>query len=96
MASRVFVDRAGTEWTVWDVVPGDGHATSLQVSTLPRELSGGWLCFENAAVGKRRLYPIPPDWTELPEDKLHLLCHAAVVVQRRAEPVLGPLPVPAG
>lgn len=99
MASRVFVDRAGMEWTVWDVLPGQTNPRSPQFSTLPGELSDGWLCFESAAAVKRRFYPIPANWAELSESRLDLLCRAAVAVRRREAPVLAepvPVPVPAG
>ncbi|HEX8696903.1 MAG TPA: hypothetical protein VF746_31075 [Longimicrobium sp.] len=81
MSSRIFNDRAGVLWTVWDVVPGAHAATPRQLSTLPEGMSGGWLCFESQA-GKRRLYPIPSDWEELPADRLELLCRTAVPVGR--------------
>jgi hypothetical protein len=82
MASRTYVDSAGVEWTVWDVLPGN-HNTARQLSSLPEEMSGGWLCFENSAAGRLRMYPVPADWSELPDEKLALLHRAAVPVRRR-------------
>lgn len=94
MASRIFSDRTGTLWTVWDVVPGTHNKPDTrQLSTLPEEMSGGWLCFESQA-GKRRFYPIPPAWEELPDDKLEFLCRAAVPVGRPHIPKSEPPPAP--
>ena len=77
-------------WTVWDVLPDQHHPQSRQISALPEEMSGGWLCFESPE-GKRRLYPIPPRWEQLPDDRLHLLCHAGVPAGRPPLPA-GPAP----
>jgi hypothetical protein len=100
MGSRIFNDRAGVLWTVWDVVPGTHAATPRQLSTLPEGMSGGWLCFESQA-GKRRLYPIPPDWEELSAEALEHLCRTAVQVGRarggsahEREPAPAPEPAP--
>jgi hypothetical protein len=38
------------------------------------------LCFESAA-GKRRFYPVPPEWETIADDKLEILCRAAVAVE---------------
>ena len=67
---------------MWDVVPGEHTQTSRQLSTLPDEMAGGWLCFESNS-GKKRLYQVPPDWTELDDSQLDLLCWAAVRVNHR-------------
>ena len=83
MASKTYVDGAGVEWTVWDVVPGEHAGSARQLSSLPEEMSGGWLCFENSAVGRLRLYPFPAGWADLPDDKLALLHRAAVPVRLR-------------
>jgi hypothetical protein len=56
------------------------------MSALPDELAGGWLCFEGSA-GKRRFYPVPPEWETLPDDKLELLCRSAVAVGARPSAV---------
>ena len=81
MATRTFTDRAGTEWMIWRVVPGE-HTGSSRAAALPEELAGGWLCFESASE-KRRMYPVPPQWEALPPDKLEILCRAGVPVSHR-------------
>ncbi|HYJ78106.1 MAG TPA: hypothetical protein VEW03_00690 [Longimicrobiaceae bacterium] len=84
MASRVFTDRAGVRWTVWNVVPGEHSPASRHLASLPEDMSSGWLCFESTA-GKKRLYQVPPDWAELDDSKLDLLCWAAVSVDRPSD-----------
>jgi hypothetical protein len=83
MATRAFTDRSGTTWLVWRVTPGENTARASSATTLPEELAGGWLCFESERE-KRRMYPVPPEWEALEDDKLDLLCRAGVVVLRRS------------
>lgn len=82
MATRVFTDRSGVEWLVWHVMPGQ-HTGRTSGTTLPDELADGWLAMESPA-GKRRFYPVPPEWESLPDDKLDVLLRAAVPVRARA------------
>jgi hypothetical protein len=80
MATRAYTDSAGVEWLIWHVTPGQHtRRAGRSVSALPDELADGWLCFESS-VGKRRFYPVPPDWETLADDKLEILCRAAVPV----------------
>lgn len=98
MPYRTFVDSAGAEWQVWDIVPRlserrVGSPVDRRVEIKPisfadrrREqrrlpqapvararLRGtyaqGWLCFESDSE-KRRLSPIPDDWTTCDDDRL--------------------------
>ena len=98
MPYRTFVDSAGAEWQVWDIVPRlserrVGQPTERRVEIKPisfadrrREqrrlpqanvararLRGtyaqGWLCFETDDE-KRRLSPIPDDWTTCDDERL--------------------------
>jgi hypothetical protein len=81
MATRTFIDATGVEWLIWDVTPGQHtRRPPKAVSTLPDELVEGWLCFESIA-GKRRFYPVPPEWETLRDDQLAILCRAAVPVE---------------
>jgi hypothetical protein len=82
MAARAYTDSSGVEWLVWDVTPGQHTRVRSSVPALPDELAGGWLCFESS-VGKRRFYPVPPAWETLADDKLEILCRAAVAVGER-------------
>lgn len=92
MATRGFTDRAGVDWLVWHVTPGQHTRRSGGVTALPEELAAGWLCMESLTE-KRRFYPVPPDWETLADDKLAILCHAAVPVgpriQRTASSAVG-------
>jgi hypothetical protein len=79
---RTFNDAAGTEWTVWMVRPSvsvDG--TSPPGSLLSEDAADGWLAFESKQ-GRRRFYQCPPDWLQLTDQQLAILCaHAAPVVR---------------
>lgn len=77
MSSRTFRDRDGISWTVWQVLPGEeveahGGAGAL----FPARMAEGWLTFESEDE-KRRVYPVPPRWTEYPDDELAALCRTA-------------------
>jgi hypothetical protein len=74
MALREFDDEAGTRWIVWDTIP----ASTIG---LTEEYRRGWLTFDSG-TDRCRLAPIPPDWTELPIERLLLLLQVA----RTAEP----------
>lgn len=96
MPYRTFVDSAGAEWQVWDVVPRlserrliDGadrrhrtvpisfrdrrreqrRLTQSRRAMLRGHYAHGWLCFDNDRE-KRRLSPIPYDWTTCSEAAL--------------------------
>jgi hypothetical protein len=53
-------------------------------ATLTSGLAAGWLCFETAR-GKRRLSPIPDDWTRCPDARLEEYCRMAKPVRRSGE-----------
>ncbi|HEU0301533.1 MAG TPA: hypothetical protein VFR37_18885 [Longimicrobium sp.] len=77
MAFRIFYDRDGCEWQVWDVVPGrEVESGSRRHHYLPPEMVDGWLCFE-ASDQKRRLTPYPADWEEQDDASMDALCRAA-------------------
>ena len=62
-----------------------------RIATTRRGLLGdgfdrGWLCFESAEE-KRRLTPIPGDWTRCPSAQLERYCIAAMPVRRPSSPV---------
>ncbi len=82
MASRTFTDRSGVLWTVWDVVPGTHSPQPAHLAALPEEMAGGWLCFESASE-KRRMFPVPPEWERLADDKLEILLRAGIPVAPR-------------
>jgi hypothetical protein len=83
---RAFRDSTGTEWRVWDVVPSATSQRDAAPGALPSLAAAwadGWLCFESVTE-KRRLAPIPPDWTSIAEHDLERMCaHAVVVPERR-------------
>jgi hypothetical protein len=67
--ARSFVDRDGVRWEVWQTTPGAPKFVA-------EELASGWLTF-SSATGRRRLYPIPKNWKEAPDERLELMCRAA-------------------
>ena len=75
---REFVDKDGTAWRVWDVDPTTAQPPPMRGHGRPTPVQG-WLCFESGAE-RRRLSPIPKDWSSSDADTLEKLC-------RRAEPV---------
>ena len=76
MSYRTFTDSTGTEWQVWDIVPG---------KRVRHTLAEGWLTFESATE-KRRLAPIPLYWVSADDAELErMLKKAAPVPQRRSE-----------
>ena len=76
MAYRTFTDKTGTEWQVWDIVPG---------KEVRHSLAGGWLTFESATE-KRRLAPIPLYWVHTEDAELERLLQEAKPVPRRDAP----------
>lgn len=53
-------------------------------SVLSAALAGGWLCFEGPTE-KRRLSPIPGDWSRCPDQQLQEYCRMARPVRRSSE-----------
>ena len=74
---RTVADSTGTVWTVFEVKKaGAGD----QWTYLPEQFGNGWLCFESD-VAKRRLTPIPPEWSEMSDAEL-------LGLQKKAQPVV--------
>jgi hypothetical protein len=82
MAVRVFTDRDGNEWNVWNVQPTSSTAG------LEQRFQNGWLCFERLDGSSRArlsIDDVPPSWEELPDDRLESLRLTAEVASRRRE-----------
>ncbi|MGH7636939.1 MAG: hypothetical protein ACREOK_04750 [Gemmatimonadaceae bacterium] len=84
MTHRAFRDHNGRTWDVWEVHPtmaerrdarrGNRIAVerrkhSQPRASLPITLRHGWLAFESRAE-RRRLAPIPADWSLMTDDQL--------------------------
>ena len=78
---RIFTDKAGVEWEVWDVRPEGTHRALVPDA----ELEDGWLVFQSRSE-KRRLCPIPPEWEACPAERLYLLSRMASPVHPRDAP----------
>lgn len=78
MAYREFIDSAGEPWTVWDTYP-------TRPSGMDPKWREGWLTFQ-AGTTRRRLAPIPTNWTEASLSRLELMCKAAEPSPRQTPP----------
>jgi hypothetical protein len=84
MPTREFKDGRGREWRVWDVKPDDLNPRTKDEDYLAQLYYTGWMVFETkTGDDKRRLYPIPSGWHELPEAELEVLLNKAEVVPPR-------------
>ena len=81
MALRVFTDRSGRQWRVWDVTADAIHPATRSEDYM-RDYLGGWLAFESAdGLAKCRLTPIPPQWATASIAELELWLHQAETVR---------------
>lgn len=84
MALRTFRDSDGRAWRAWDVVPDELAPRTRDEDFLAQLYLTGWIVFESAdGRDKRRLYPIPDRWQELPDAELEVLVRKAEVVPAR-------------
>lgn len=84
MATREFRDATGREWRVWDVRPDDFNPRTNDEDYLAQLYYTGWMVFETkAGDDKRRLYPIPKAWLDLPDAELEALLNKAEIVPPR-------------
>jgi hypothetical protein len=75
---REFLDTDGQRWDVWETHPRQ----KTELRSVAPEMVDGWLAFESATE-KRRLVPIPDDWTALSDEELATLCARATFVRER-------------
>ncbi|HEY2378436.1 MAG TPA: hypothetical protein VGH98_20825 [Gemmatimonadaceae bacterium] len=84
MAVREFTDSSGREWRAWDVAPDELSPRTKDEDYLAQLYHTGWIVFEtHAGDDKRRLYPIPKGWAELPDAELAVLLEKAEKVPQR-------------
>jgi hypothetical protein len=84
MAVREFTDSKGRQWRAWDVAPDDLNSRIKNETYLAALNYTGWIAFETKTGNeKRRLYPIPKAWSELPDQELEALLDRAEVVRGR-------------
>lgn len=87
MAVREFKDDMGREWRAWDVRPDDLSPRTKDEDYLASLYYTGWIAFETTAGHeKRRLFPIPGDWSALPDHELVKLLESAEAVKTREQP----------
>jgi hypothetical protein len=84
MAVREFSDGNGRGWRAWDVSPDELSPRTKDEDYLAQLYHTGWIVFETKeGDDKRRLYPVPKGWSELPEAELAVLLQKAEVVPKR-------------
>lgn len=84
MAVREFVDSSGREWRAWDVAPDELSPRTKDEDYLAQLYYTGWIVFEASdGEDKRRLYPIPKGWDQLPVAELEVLLRKAEIVPKR-------------
>ena len=82
---RVEDRRHGRQWIPFrDRRRADRRILMGRRAVMASGLAGGWLCFEGGAE-KRRLSPIPSDWSRCPDEQLEAYCRSARPVRRSAE-----------
>lgn len=79
MALREFTDSDGLHWTAWDVHPSRNYDNLLVGLREPTPADApAWLAFECRSTGeRRRLAPVPRDWSVCPDVELIGLCGRA-------------------
>jgi hypothetical protein len=84
MAVREFTDSSGRQWRAWDVTPDELNPRTKDEDYLAQLYYTGWIVFEAVAGDdKRRLYPVPKGWVELPVAELEVLLRKAEIVPKR-------------
>ena len=84
MPVREFTDSSGRSWRAWDVTPDELSPKTKDEDYLAQLYHTGWIVFETkGGDDKRRLYPIPKGWSELPEAELAVLLQKAEIVPKR-------------
>jgi hypothetical protein len=69
---------------VWDVTPDELSPKTKDEDYLAQLYHTGWIVFETRnGDDKRRLYPVPKGWAELPDPELAVLLEKAEVVPQR-------------
>lgn len=85
ISSRSFRSALGVDWLVHLVEPQAFSPTLARLQANAREVHGGerrqpWLVFVAPDGTKRRLTPVPGDWTTCSVDDLELMCLRALLV----------------
>ena len=90
MAHRMFTDRDGRSWEVWEVIPAFPERRAAKTKSVPRErrsrsetrlnlpieLQHGWLAFQSKHE-RRMLAPPAEGWVTMTDAQLgELLAHA--------------------
>ena len=74
---RIIKDASGLEWEVIDESAADDIGRAFECDYMPQQADPGLLFVSRE--GRRRVYPRPDDWRQLPDDALE-----ALIAQARA------------
>jgi hypothetical protein len=85
ITSRTFRSALGVDWLVHHVEPQAFSPTLARLQETARDVHGGerrqpWLVFVSPDGTKRRLTPVPPEWTKCSAAELELMCMRAALV----------------
>jgi hypothetical protein len=80
-------------WEVWDVRPASPVLMTATQGSAPQALAHGWLCFQSGST-RKRLFPIPEGWEQLPVDELIRLWRTATPAPTRGPGAAGNAPPP--
>ena len=80
MSMLPFTDAEGRHWEIFEV--SNPTLSSSRAGILPEAFRMGWLVFDSGTE-RRRLAPVPGEWSELPSGGLQTLLDRAVRVARR-------------
>lgn len=84
VAVREFRDSNGRDWRAWEVTPDAINPRTKEEDFLADLYYTGWIVFETKSeADKRRLYPVPKKWDELPDPELEILLNKAERVPKR-------------
>ena len=84
VAVREFTDSSGREWRAWEVTIDAINPRTREEDFLAGLYYTGWIVFETKSEDdKRRLYPVPKGWSELPDAELEVLWQKAERVPKR-------------
>lgn len=90
MALREFADADGHRWTAWDVSPSRNYDNLLPGFRDQVPSTGAsWLAFEcKVTRERRRLAPVPRDWSSCTDAELVALCGRATLIPRRRQRII--------
>ena len=85
MTRRVFTDRSGVRWDVFDVIVAPQPGTMQPAYSHKLQATRTWLMFESEHERRRRS-PLPVTWTDATDEELERLLAAATKISMTLRP----------